>query len=506
MAFVLRPKPFLLIILDGWGYSESEKENAIHSAAKPTWDTLWATYPHTTLYCSGLAVGLPEGQMGNSEVGHLTIGAGRVLTQDLTRIHKAIEDKTFFQNPTLLQTLEATRSQQKALHILGLLSPGGVHSHERHIHALIECAAQKGISQIYCHVFCDGRDLPPQSALASLNTIENLFKKLGKGQVASLTGRYYAMDRDNRWNRTQAAYDVIVRGHAPYTASSAIEALNMAYARGETDEFIKPTTIHSPSSPPYTLHSGDTVFFMNFRADRARQLTQALFEPNLSNIRFVTLTQYSKEWPIPCLFPPIPLVNILTDVFAEKHMKQLRLAETEKYAHVTFFFNGGKETPVEGEDRILIPSPKVSTYDQAPAMSAPLITDTLLQTIKNQTHDVIICNFANADMVGHTGNFSASVSAIETLDTCLSKIIPPLLNVGGEALITADHGNAEKMVDLNTRTKHTAHTLSPVPLLYIGKRSLRFRSDGKLSDLAPTLLELLSIEKPLEMTGQSLII
>lgn len=480
-----RSKPFVLIILDGWGASEAIDGNAIYAAKKPTWDHLWSTYPHTLLACSGLEVGLPTGQMGNSEVGHLNIGAGRIVYQELTRINKAIEDSSFLKNPVFLQAI----NNKKPIHVLGLLSPGGIHSHEDHIHAFLTLAQEQGAKELYLHAFLDGRDTPPKSAKNSLGKV--------KEYVASITGRYYAMDRDKRWERTELAYGLLTQNKAPYQATSPLKALEIAYQRGETDEFVKPTLVgdHPPILP------GDTVVFMNFRADRARQLTELL----MKSANVTTLTRYSKDWNIPCAFPPSSLNNILGGYLAEKGFKQLRIAETEKYAHVTYFFNGSQEQPFPGEDRVLISSPKVATYDLCPEMSAREVTDKLTDAIQQNGYDFIVCNFANADMVGHSGKFSAAVKAIEVLDECLGKISDAVLKVGGEILITADHGNAEQMHDHSTQQSHTAHTMEPVPLVYVGKQKFQFKSGGKLADVAPTILQLLSLDKPKEMTGQSLI-
>lgn len=503
-----RPHPLILIILDGWGYRIEPQANAIAHAHKPNWDQFWQHYPHTLISGSGRCVGLPEGQMGNSEVGHLNMGTGRVTQQDLTRIDQAIVEGSFFTNPALTQAVDVAVQTQKAIHILGLLSPGGVHSHEQQIYAMLKLAAARHASTVYLHVFLDGRDTPPQSALTSLVALQQLCVELNCGQIASLCGRYYAMDRDQRWDRTEAAYALLTTGKADYQAQSASAALTLAYQRGETDEFVKPTRIHAQG----TIQTGDSVICMNFRADRMRQLTRAFIEPNFSAfartvapaVNFVTLTEYDATFPIPVAFPPIPLNNILADCLSAQGLRQLRIAETEKYAHVTFFFNGGKEKPYPGEERILIPSPKVATYDLKPAMSAFELTERLLTAIKQQQYDVIICNFANADMVGHSGNFAATVQAIETLDICLGKIINALQACGGEALITADHGNAEMMFDEKTNQPHTAHTAEQVPLIYIGRRAQVIKTNGILADIAPTMLALLGMTQPPEMTGQPL--
>lgn len=488
-------KPLLLIILDGWGYTEAASTNAITRANTPVWNKLWETCPHTLLSASGLDVGLPPGQMGNSEVGHMTIGSGRVVFQDLARITKAISDQSFFKNATLVKALELAKQNNKDVHILGLLSPGGVHSHEAHILAMIEMAKQHRIQEIYVHAFLDGRDVPPKSAAASIEKIEPY--------IASITGRFYAMDRDNRTERTQATIDLLVHGKAAFSAENAIQGLELAYARGETDEFVQATQIKSA-----TIKPGDCVIFMNFRSDRARQLSHALIQavPELYG-KLITLTEYDAALPACVVFPPQQTNDTFSNVISQHNLTQLHIAETEKYAHVTFFFNAGRETAVTGESRILIPSPKVNTYDQQPAMSAQLITDKLVYAIEQKNFDVIICNFANADMVGHTGDMPATITAIETIDTCLGQIIDAINKSGGQAVITSDHGNAEIMWDENSKQPHTAHTTNLVPLIYIGPKALHFKTDCiyGLQDIAPTLLELLQIKKPLAMTGVSMI-
>ncbi len=507
-------QPLILIILDGWGYTETNQYNAIAAAHKPTWDKLWQAYPHTLISGSGIDVGLPPGQMGNSEVGHLTIGAGRLVPQDYARIDHAIADKSFFTNAVLLQTVNDAISQGKAIHILGLLSPGGVHSHENQIHAMLELAANQGAKQIYLHAFLDGRDTPPKSALASLKALEKKCKHLQVGQIASIMGRYYAMDRDNRWERVQAAYDLLTQGKGVYQAQTAEAGLELAYERGENDEFVKPTAICNDDKHASIIADGDAVIFMNFRADRARQLTRAFTDKNFEHFartvvprlaNFVTLTQYAKDIKAAVAFPPMNMQNGLGEIIAKQGWKQLRIAETEKYAHVTFFFNGGIEAAFAGEERILIPSPKVATYDLQPEMSAFELTESLVQAISCGQFATIICNFANPDMVGHTGNFTATVKAIETIDQCLAKIFAASQAVGGEILITADHGNAECMFDENTQQQHTAHTTDPVPLLYIGRKAKFLVENGTLADLAPTMLYLLGLSQPSEMTGRCLL-
>lgn len=507
------PHPLVLIILDGWGHRTVTKANAIAAANTPIWNQLINHHPYTTLSASGLDVGLPAGQMGNSEVGHLTIGAGRTVFQDLTRISMAVENGLFNQNPVLLSTLDQVVQNASTLHIIGLLSPGGVHSHEHHIQALVQLAAKKQLHRICIHAILDGRDTPPKSAEASLLTLENICQSLPKptqAKIASISGRYYAMDRDQRWDRTQAYFDLLTVGKASGSFKTALQGLMAAYARGETDEFVKPTML----TPVQTIQHGDAVVMMNFRADRIRQLSIALaaphflgfsraFLPKLS--KFVTLTEYAKDLNAKVAFPHESLKNTLGEYLQTHHLKQLRIAETEKYAHVTFFFNGGREAPFLHEHRILIPSPLVSTYDVCPEMSAFKLTEKLIQAIEQREYGVIICNYANADMVGHTGNFQATVKAIEVLDTCLGKVLQALNVVGGEAFITADHGNAELMFDEISNQPHTAHTLERVPFIYVGRSARVIKEFGMLSDISPTLLSLLNLPKPTEMTGTPLI-
>jgi 2,3-bisphosphoglycerate-independent phosphoglycerate mutase len=512
----LPPKPLVLIVLDGWGYREELDNNAIAAAHKPTWDKLWREYPHTLIHASEAHVGLPDDQMGNSEVGHLNLGAGRVVYQEYTRVSKAISDGDFYTNPTLVTAVDKAVRTNGAVHVMGLLSPGGVHSHEDHIFAMIELAAQRGAQKIYLHGFLDGRDMPPQSAEPSIRKAEALFARLGRGRIASLVGRLYAMDRDKRWVRVQSAYDLLTQGLAEFCAATALEGLKAAYARGENDEFVKATAIVAPNQEPVRIEDGDSVIFMNFRADRARQLTRAFIDDSFDGFTravrpklaaYVCLTQYEASLAAAIAFPPDSLQNTLGEYLAKLGKKQLRIAETEKYAHVTFFFNGGMETPFPGEDRILVPSPKdVATYDQKPEMSAPEVTDKIVAAIQEDKYDVIICNFANADMVGHSGNFDAAKHAIEALDTCLGRILDALIPVGGEMLITSDHGNAEQMFDPNTGQPHTAHTTELVPFVYVGRpATLAEPGVGALEDIAPTMLTLLGLPVPAEMTGQVLV-
>ncbi|UVJ44326.1 2,3-bisphosphoglycerate-independent phosphoglycerate mutase [Pseudomonas sp. LS1212] len=500
------PKPLVLIILDGFGHSDNPEYNAIYSASTPVYDRLRAEQPNGLISGSGMDVGLPEGQMGNSEVGHMNLGAGRVVYQDFTRVTKAIRDGEFFENPTLCGAVDKAVAGGKAVHILGLLSDGGVHSHQDHLVAMAELAAQRGAEKIYLHAFLDGRDTPPKSAQSSLELLDATFAKLGKGRIASIIGRYFAMDRDNRWDRVATAYNLIVDSAAEFSAVTGIEGLEAAYARGESDEFVKATRI----GESVKVEDGDAVIFMNFRADRARELTRVFVEDDFKDFErarqpklaaFVGLTQYSAKIPAPAAFAPGSLDNVLGEYLSKNNKTQLRIAETEKYAHVTFFFSGGREEPFLGEERILIPSPQVATYDLQPEMSAPEVTDKIVDAIEHQRYDVIVVNYANGDMVGHSGVFEAAVKAVECLDTCVGRIVTALEKVGGEALITADHGNVEQMEDECTGQAHTAHTTEPVPFIYVGKRALKVREGGVLADVAPTMLYLMGLEKPAEMTG-----
>ena len=503
-------KPFALIILDGFGCREATPDNAIAAAHTPCLDQLYQEYTHTKVSGSGHDVGLPDGQMGNSEVGHINLGAGRVVYQELTRIDHEITTGEFQKNPTLLKAIAAAQKNHATIHILGLLSKGGVHSLEDHTAALIDLLAQKGAHSVMLHAFLDGRDTPPQSAKPSLEHFSQLLHDKKIGQIASIIGRYYAMDRDNRWDRVEAAYQLLTQNHAEFTAPSASAGLDAAYARGENDEFVKATAIEGAKP----IAAGDVVIFMNFRADRARELTHAFVDPDFTHFNrgpkialadFVTLTDYEKGLPVSVAYPPQSLNNVMGEYLADLGKTQLRIAETEKYAHVTFFFNGGREAPFKNEDRILVPSPQVATYDLQPEMNAVEVTDQLVDAILSRKYDAIICNFANADMVGHTGIFSAAVKAIETLDACLQRIVIALKQVDGRALITADHGNAEKMLDEVTHQAHTAHTTDPVPLIYIGPKSTILHQDGVLSDVAPTMLHLMGLAVPPEMSGRILI-
>jgi 2,3-bisphosphoglycerate-independent phosphoglycerate mutase len=506
----MKATPVLLLILDGFGYSEDSDHNAIANARKPNWDRLWNTYPHTLINASELSVGLPKGQMGNSEVGHLNIGAGRVIYQELTRVDVAIQDGSFNTNPAFTHAIAQAKESGTALHIMGLLSPGGVHSHEDHIHALLELAARSGLHKIFLHAFLDGRDTPPRSAEQSLQRLQDKCATLGVGRIASIVGRYYVMDRDNRWERVQPAYNLLTQGKAEFSAATAVAGLQQAYARDENDEFVKATVI----GEAVTMQDGDVAVFMNFRADRAREITHALTDPAFDKFTrerfpkladFVTLSNYGDDFShLPAAFSPSAIHNCFGEYISGLGLKQLRIAETEKYAHVTYFFNGGTEQPYPGEDRILVPSPKVATYDLQPEMNAVEVTDKLEAAIRSRQYQAIICNYANCDMVGHTGILEAAIKAIEALDVCIGRVVNAMLECGGEVLITADHGNAEQMIDHATHQAHTAHTLNPVPFLYIGRKA-SMTDGGALQDVAPTLLAMMGLPQPPEMTGKPLI-
>jgi 2,3-bisphosphoglycerate-independent phosphoglycerate mutase len=507
----MKVTPVLLIILDGFGHREECEHNAICQARKPHWDFLWQTYPHTVIDASEKWVGLPKDQMGNSEVGHMNMGAGRIVYQDYTRIESAIESGEFFHNPVLAKAVETARGAGRALHVLGLLSPGGVHSHESQIHALLEMAARGGVKDVLVHAFLDGRDTPPRSAEASLAALEAKCRELKTGRIASICGRYYAMDRDSRWERVRSAYDLLTQGQSEFRSATAVEGLRAAYSRGENDEFVKATAIGAAGP---RMNDGDAVVFMNFRADRARQLTRALTDPRFGGFErkrfpklgyFCSLTSYGEDFAhVPAAFAQQNVANGFGEYIAAKGFKQLRIAETEKYAHVTYFFSGGTENPYAGEERILVPSPRVATYDLKPEMSAREVTDRLVEAIKSRRFDAIICNFANSDMVGHTGNLAAATRAIEVLDECIGRATTAMREIGGEVLITADHGNAETMLDKQTGQAHTAHTLNLVPLLYVGRKA-KIAARGALQDVAPTLLTMMGLPQPREMTGKSLI-
>jgi 2,3-bisphosphoglycerate-independent phosphoglycerate mutase len=508
-------KPLVLLILDGWGHRDEPEDNAIHNANTPFWDRLWAEAPKTLISGSGLDVGLPEGQMGNSEVGHMSLGAGRIVYQNITRIDKAIADGDFFNNETYANAIDQAVAANKAVHVFGLASPGGVHSHENHILAMIEMAAQRGAKQVYVHAFLDGRDTPPRSAESTLTKLQNKLNELSCGRIASLTGRYWAMDRDNRWDRVEKAYRLLTEAKGEYQADNAIAGLQAAYARDENDEFVAPTVIQADGQPCAAIEDGDSVIFMNFRADRAREITRSFVEdsfdgftrnrrPNLNS--YVMTTEYAADIDAPTAFPPAVLNNSFGEVMEKLGKTQLRIAETEKYAHVTFFFSGGREQLFEGEQRELIPSPDVATYDLKPEMSAPEVTEKLVAAIKSGDYDTIICNYANGDMVGHTGVYEAAIKAAETIDRSVEAVVNAITAVGGQCLITADHGNCEQMLDHESGQCHTQHTTEHVPFIYIGERDASVLPEGgRLADVAPTMLKLMGLEQPEEMTGQSLV-
>jgi len=507
-------KPTVLIVLDGWGYREEKKDNAIAIANTPVWDRLWGQAPHTLISASGKDVGLPDAQMGNSEVGHMSLGSGRVIYQSISRIDQAIRDGSFNRNPAFISAIDKAIAAGGAVHIFGLLSTGGVHSHEEQIFAAIRLAAARGAKHVYLHAFLDGRDTLPRSAEPSLQKADALFAELGCGRTATLCGRYYAMDRDNRWDRIERAYRLLTEGAAEHHADNTAEALRAAYQRDESDEFVLPTVICNSQQDAAVVSDKDTVLFLNFRSDRARQLTRAFVDKGFNQFQrkvvpclsdFVTLTEYAEDIDARCAFGPEKLENVLGDYLAKCHMSQLRIAETEKYAHVTFFFSGGREELFPGEERMLIASPDVATYDLKPEMSAPELTDKLVEAIVSGKYDLIVCNYANGDMVGHTGVFEAAVKAVEALDECLGRVEHALLQVGGQALITADHGHCEQMLDYASGQRHTQHTTELVPLVYIGPKRLELKpSGGILADIAPTLLGLMDLPQPLEMTGCNL--
>ena len=506
-------KPVMLMILDGFGIAEKSEGNAVALAKKPNFDRLVKEYPHTQLQASGMAVGLPEGQMGNSEVGHLNIGSGRIVYQELTRITKAIEDGDFFENEALMKAMKNAKENNTSLHLMGLLSDGGVHSHIGHLKGLLEFAKKEGLQKVYVHAFMDGRDVPPSSGKDFIIKAEEMMKEVGVGQIATVSGRYYAMDRDNRWERVQLAYNAIVLGEGE-KASSAVEAIENSYHDEKTDEFVIPCVIEEDGHPTATIKNGDSVVFFNFRPDRARELTRAIndkefagFKRETLNLTFVTMTQYDKTLEgVNIAFKPQTLVNTLGEYVSSKGLKQLRIAETEKYAHVTFFFNGGVEKENPGEERKVIPSPKVATYDLKPEMSAYEVTDELLNRLDQDKYDMIILNFANPDMVGHTGVVQAAVKAIEAVDECLGKIVDKVLEKDGTVFVTADHGNAETEIDFSTGNPFTAHTTNPVPFVWVSNNiNGRTLKSGKLADIAPTMLNVMNLEVPKEMTGECLI-
>ena len=505
-------KPVMLIVLDGWGIGKEYEGNAVELADTPQMDRLFQEYPNTILEASGLAVGLPEGQMGNSEVGHLNIGSGRIIYQELTKISKSIEEEDFFNKEEFLMAIDNAKSNNSKLHLMGLVSDGGVHSHNTHLYALLELCARKKFKDVYIHAFLDGRDVPPTIGKEHLQELEAKIKEIGVGEIATISGRYYAMDRDKRWERTKLSYDALVLGIGKVD-DSPVEAIIKSYDEGINDEFVIPTVITKEGKPTATIDNEDSIIFFNFRPDRARQITRAIVDDDFHgferekkvNTFYVTMTEYDKTIEnVHIAFKTEKPENTLGEYISNLGLNQLRIAETEKYAHVTFFFNGGREEPYNNEDRVLIPSPKVATYDLKPEMSALEVKDEVLNRLNMDKYDLIILNFANPDMVGHTGVVDAAIKAVETVDSCLGEIVDLLLKKGGKALITADHGNAEKLIDENDNSPVTSHTTNKVPLILFGEKNLKLR-EGILADLAPTLLDIMGLEKPKEMTGRSLI-
>ncbi|MGM9935777.1 MAG: 2,3-bisphosphoglycerate-independent phosphoglycerate mutase [Candidatus Ornithomonoglobus sp.] len=502
--------PIALIIMDGYGINSNTEGNAIAAANKPNLDSYLKNYPHTQLQASGLAVGLPDGQMGNSEVGHTNIGAGRVVYQMLVKITKDIEDGTFAENKALKDAMQSAKDNDKALHLIGLLSDGGVHSHIKHLIGLLEMANKMGLEKVYVHTFHDGRDVPPTSGVEYMQQLVDEMKRIGTGSVATISGRYYAMDRDNAWDRVVKAYDAMVLGEG-IQETDPVEAIKNSYENGVTDEFIVPTVINKEG----TISAGDSVIMFNFRPDRARQITRTFVDPDFDGferkkgyfkVNYVCMAQYDAEMPnVTVAYPPEQLHMTFGEYVSKLGMTQLRIAETQKYAHVTFFFNGGEERQFEGEDRILIKSPDVATFDLKPEMSAPEVCEAVCKAIDEDKYDVIILNYANCDMVGHTGIMDAAIKAVEAVDTCVGKMVEKLLEKGGKAIITADHGNADCLIDPDTKEPFTAHTTNPVPMIVIGEGDVKLK-EGKLCDLCPTMLDMMGIEKPAEMTGESLII
>lgn len=510
----MKDKVTMLMILDGFGDNKNKEGNAIKIANTPNIDKLMKKYPNTDIFTSGLHVGLPEGQMGNSEVGHTNIGAGRIVYQELTRITKSIEDGDFFSNQELIAAIENCKKNHSKLHILGLASDGGVHSHIRHLYGLLELAKRRDFEDVYVHCFLDGRDTPPASAEGYIVKLQEKMKEKGVGKIASISGRFYSMDRDKRWQRVQKCYDALVNGEG-IKANSAEKAIEDSYQKEVFDEFVEPTVICNNGEPIAKIEENDSVIFFNFRPDRAREITRAIvdkdfneFETKKMNVYFVCFTSYDETMPnVHIAFKKETLHNTFGEVVSKAGLTQLRIAETEKYAHVTFFFNGGEEKQYPGEDRILVPSPKVETYDQKPEMSAYEVTDKVVEALENDKYDVVILNFANTDMVGHTGSLEAAIKAVEAVDECVGRIVKVIEEKKGNLIITADHGNAEQMIDYKTGEPHTAHTTNPVPIILItANPDYKLKENGKLADLAPTMLELMGLEKPEEMTGESLLI
>lgn len=513
-----RPRPVVLLILDGWGLNPQRENNAIALANTPNMDRLWATYPHTTLDASEHAVGLPYGQMGNSEVGHQNMGAGFVVYQELTRLDNAIQDGTFFENPELVAACDHALARGTTLHLLGLLGPGGVHSHWTHLFALLELARRKSVERVVYQAFSDGRDTPPESGLGFMQVVLDKMREIGVGQVGTVAGRYYAMDRDRRWDRIEKEYNAIVRSLGP-RFDDPLEVFNASYAQGITDEFIVPAVIARPAEEPHAIKDGDSVIFFNFRGDRGRELTRALTDPNfdgfnrgkqLSDLYYVTMTRYEEDLPVHVAYKAMEVKVPLARVLSDLGLRQFHIAETEKYAHVTFFFNGRIETPFPGEDRVLVPSPRVATYDLKPEMSANEITEELTRRIESGVYDFIVANYANADMVGHSGKLDAAIKAVEAVDRCVGEVYDAVMRVGGVLLITADHGNAEQMVNPETGGPHTFHTLNPVPFILAAPdssplRRVQLREGGRLCDVSLTVLDVMRIEAAPDMTCHTLI-
>lgn len=506
----LHIRPLALIIMDGFGISSQTKGNAVTGAKKPNIDRLMQKYPNTVISASGLAVGLPKGQMGNSEVGHLNLGAGRIVFQDYTRISLAVEEHRLRDNPVIIKVMDKAKANSKKLHFLGLLSDGGVHSHNTHLYALLDVAKERGLKDVYVHAVLDGRDVPPKSALVYFQELDSKIKSLGIGKVATVAGRYYTMDRDKRWDRVEQGHLAMTKGKG-YRAGTPELAVTAGYDRGESDEFLKPTIV----DPEGLIEDGDSIIFFNFRPDRAREITRAFVDPEFKEfkrdnikVNFACMTQYDAAIDAPVAFGPENLNDTLGEIVSRLGLRQLRIAETEKYAHVTYFFNGGKETPNPGEERVLIPSPKVATYDLQPEMSAYPVTDAVVEKIRSGEYDLIVLNYANPDMVGHTGIFEAAVKAVETVDGCVGRVVDEILTKGGAVLLTADHGNAEKMIDQETGQPHTAHTTNPVPFILIldNGKEYKLREGGILADVAPTILDLMGITIPEAMTGKSLLV
>lgn len=508
----MEKKLVMLAILDGWGINEREEANAAKLANTPNLDAIFKQYPNNIMHTSGLNVGLPDGQMGNSEVGHTNIGAGRIVYQDLVKISKDIQDGVFFENEAFKKAIQNCKEHDSSMHLYGLLSDGGVHSHNTHLYGLLELCKREGLEKVYVHCFMDGRDTPPTSGEGYIVELEEKMKEIGVGKIASVSGRYYAMDRDTNWDRVKLAYDALTLGKG-FTAKSAVDAIEESYQREEFDEFVKPTVIMDGENPVATIKPHDSIIMYNFRSDRAREITRAFvdddfvgFEREKIPVTYVCMTEYAATIQnVELAYKPEKLVNTLGEYVSKQGLKQLRIAETEKYAHVTFFFNGGEEVKYPGEDRILVASPKVATYDLQPEMSAYEVTDKLVDAIKKQEYDMIILNYANGDMVGHTGILEAAIKAVETIDECIGRVVEEVKRVGGTIFITADHGNCEQMIDYETGDPHTAHTTNPVPFIGVGLPEGTKLKEGRLADIAPTMLDAMGLPKPEEMTGESLL-